>query len=510
MASTPRSIAERLFVLEAARVVLGELSEDLTRCTEGEVAQVVRVADEVAARAGAVRVAAAVETARRSEVSVRELSSWAAEHAVSLRQGGAVAVAKVAVAVAAPSRAAGLCGGAPVEPDPQSPVGIVWAQVRAGSLQASNAVAVLVEEARLHQRLTPEAVPTVTKALVGLVVGHGPGTMRRLRPRLLARHGRHGELDTLQERLRPGVYLSTRFVHSADLTRYELAMTPEQAAVLEAAIGPMSAPHPNEETGEPDHRPAGQRRVEALTEVCRRSASTDADAAGSDGAAGSPSALHVTIALTDLQQGTGCAEILASAGSGTMLGPGSCAGSRVTRPWCRMSWAPTVRWSTRAWRCGCSPAPNAAGSGSGTAAAPTPAAPPPAPGAEPITCGTGPTQAPPTSTTPPCSANGTTPSSTNTDSGPRSTKRPDHHGRHVTWDLHHGSYDEALDQVRQREARRGSPEHATDDERRQAHAQDKIIDALRHAMTEHDERAQAAWYDLPIDEACPNVADAVA
>ena len=63
----------------------------------------------------------------------------------------------------------------------------------------------------------------------------------------------------------------------------------------------MSRPVPNEVTGERDLRPAGQRRVEALTEVCRRSRGLDADGKGSDGAAGSSAALHVTIALTDLE-----------------------------------------------------------------------------------------------------------------------------------------------------------------------------------------------------------------
>ncbi|MGL5928599.1 MAG: HNH endonuclease signature motif containing protein, partial [Dermatophilaceae bacterium] len=71
-------------------------------------------------------------------------------------------------------------------------------------MQPGNAVAVLVEEARLHERLAPDAVPTVTRALVDLVVAHGPATMKRLRPRLIAEHGLTGELDELQERLRSG------------------------------------------------------------------------------------------------------------------------------------------------------------------------------------------------------------------------------------------------------------------------------------------------------------------
>ncbi|MGL4175366.1 MAG: DUF222 domain-containing protein, partial [Dermatophilaceae bacterium] len=322
MSSTSPASPEQLLVLEAAVGVLDELAGDLSRWSEEQVGQLMELADRAAAKAGAVRVVAAVETARRSELSVRELASWVGEHARSLRQGGAVAVAKVAAAVAVLDQKAGLSNGGPVEPDPESAVGIVWSRVRAGVLQPPNAVAVLVEEQRMHERLVPEAVPTVTGALVDLVVAHGPGTMKQLRPRLLAQHGRHGELDTLQERLRSGAYLSTRIVDSADLTRYELVMTPEQAVVLEAAIGPMCAPAPNEETGERDHRPAGQRRVEALAEVCRRSAAVDAGAAGSDGAAGSPSAVHVTISLADLQAVTGCGEVLASVASQAVLGPG--------------------------------------------------------------------------------------------------------------------------------------------------------------------------------------------
>ena len=109
-------------------------------------------------------------------------------------------------------------------------------------------------------------------------------------------------------------------MESGDLTEYQLLMTPEQAAALEAAIGPLSAPAPNEVTGERDHRPAGQRRVEALTEVCRRSSALDADeAGGGDGAAGSASAVHVVISLKDLEERTRCGEVLGSTATGTLL-----------------------------------------------------------------------------------------------------------------------------------------------------------------------------------------------
>ena len=88
--------------------------------------------------------------------------------------------------------------------------------------------------------------------------------MRRLRPAMLAKYGVQGELDDLQERLAGVARLSQPWVASGDVTEYQLVVTPEQAAVLEAAIGPLSAPAPNEETGQRDLRPAGQRRVEAL------------------------------------------------------------------------------------------------------------------------------------------------------------------------------------------------------------------------------------------------------
>ena len=128
----------------------------------------------------------------------------------------------------------------------------------------------LGEVARLGPVLVAEAVPTVTEALLDLGTRWGPAQMRRLRPLMVATYGAAGEFDDLQARLAPAARLSQPWVQSGDLTEYQLVMTPEQAAVLEAAIGPMSRPVPNEVTGERDLRPAGQRRVEALTEVCRR------------------------------------------------------------------------------------------------------------------------------------------------------------------------------------------------------------------------------------------------
>ena len=98
-------------------------------------------------------------------------------------------------------------------------------------------------------------------------------------------------------------------------------MTPEQAAVLEAVIGPMAKPVPNEETGARDLRPAGQRRVEALTQVCRSVSGRALDDAGADGPGLGGAVLHVSVALTDLQELTGAGEVLGSTATGVLLSP---------------------------------------------------------------------------------------------------------------------------------------------------------------------------------------------
>jgi hypothetical protein len=193
--------------------------------------------------------------------------------------------------------------------------------VQNASVSPGLALSDLGEVARLEPRLVPEAVPTVTRALLELGTVWGAGQMRKLRPAMIAKYGHQGEFDDLQERLAGVARLSQPLIASGDVTQYQLVVTAEQAAVLEAAIGPLSAPAPNEETGQRDLRPAGQRRVEALAEVCRRSSALDADGQGSDGAAGSAAALHVTIALSDLQVLTGAGEVLGSTATGTLLSP---------------------------------------------------------------------------------------------------------------------------------------------------------------------------------------------
>ena len=98
-----------------------------------ELAELMTEVDRLAARAGAARAVVAAEAVRRGVVAGSDLNAhaWVREFAPSLRQGGAGQVAKLAVEVAAAGRAGGsLAPDAVGEPDPGSPLGLVWAGVK--------------------------------------------------------------------------------------------------------------------------------------------------------------------------------------------------------------------------------------------------------------------------------------------------------------------------------------------------------------------------------------------
>ena len=87
----------------------------------------------MAARAAAARAVVAVEAVRRGVVAASDLNAhaWVREFAPSLRQGGAGQVARLAVEVAGAGRAGGsLAPDAGREPEPGSPLGLVWAGVK--------------------------------------------------------------------------------------------------------------------------------------------------------------------------------------------------------------------------------------------------------------------------------------------------------------------------------------------------------------------------------------------
>ena len=319
--------------LHAARDGLANIGDLLTSLSAHDLAELMTAADEVKAQAAAAQVRVTAEAAHRGEFAsarrgVGSVHGWVREHAPSLRQGGAGQVAQLAQEVAA-STPNGMwsCGGpnAGAFADETRPEGIVWGRVVSGEVGVGLALTALREVARMKDLLTEEAVPTVAKAILDYGVEWGQAEARRLRPRLLAEHGLEGEFDDKQKRLRPGAFLSSPLVSDGDLTEYRMAVTPEQASRLEAAIGPLSKPAPNPETGEADLRCAGQRRVEALDAVLTGAAAKDASQRDPGGAA---TVVHVTMTLADLLAGLSGAEggrgagiVMGSRARQTMLAP---------------------------------------------------------------------------------------------------------------------------------------------------------------------------------------------
>lgn len=280
--------------LVSARAAIAGLVDQIESVPPQDLAGLLTLVDDLGAAAAGARVAVAAAAVSHGVPAAagQRTREWLADHAPSLRQGGLAPVAKLADELTGHRGGLSTCGLISAD----HPLGIVWPDVAQGRVLPALAVGVLDEIDRLTPRLVEAAIPTVTRALVDLGVDAGLSSMRRLRPALLARYGQTGELERVHAALAAHAQLSAPRVESAELTEYRLAMTPEQAAILEAAVGPLSAPQPNPETGERDLRSPGQRRVEALTEICWGVGAGGGSGAGSGGSgpglagAGLPSA----------------------------------------------------------------------------------------------------------------------------------------------------------------------------------------------------------------------------
>lgn len=311
--SPTTDVAQLRAVLAGARDALvsdgvgaGPVGDVLARLSGAELAEFMGLADEVAARARAAQVRLTAEAAHRGEfTSARRgegsVHSWVREHSPSLRQDGAGPLAQLAqdVASSVPGGLWSTAGpGAGAYANPDKAEGRVWARVLTGEVAPWLALTMLKEMAKLEGQLNPEAEGTVADAILDHGVQWGAAEARRLRPHLLAMFGVEGEFDDSQKKLRKAAYLTSPRVNDADITEYRLGLTPEQAATLEAAIGSLSKPAPNETTGEKDLRPAEQRRAEALAAVCGHVADQDAGQESSPGGTGMT--LHVGIHADDL------------------------------------------------------------------------------------------------------------------------------------------------------------------------------------------------------------------
>ncbi len=175
--------------------------------------------------------------------------------------------------------------------------------------------AVVVEEfERLAPRLAEGAEGPVLEWLVDVASWGRPKDVRGLRDRLVARYGAHGEFQAEDDRACERRSLSQPFADGTGLFEYTMVVDAEAKAAIEAAVHGLSAPRPAD--GEPDRRPSGQRRMDALLEVVRRGV------ASAVGVATTPKAeLFVTVTLEDLVRRTNAATVFGSGEAGTLLGP---------------------------------------------------------------------------------------------------------------------------------------------------------------------------------------------
>jgi hypothetical protein len=295
------TLQERLERWAAAREAFDGLADELWRAGSVELAEVMGEVDGLVVAGDSARVVVTAEAMSRGEAGSgpEALSpvAWVQRFAPSTVAGGAGPVVAVAEAFA-------VAGNAPVKD-----------AVLSGVLPVRSAAVVVSEADRLRPLLVDDAEPAVLSGLVEMAVREGPRGCRRLRPALLARYGLDGQLQREQNAMKRFVALSQPRVDECGLAEYRLTVDVEGRAVLEAALGPLSAPRPVD--GERDLRTSDQRRGEALLTVIRRAVASDEATPRS-----TKSQLFVTVDLETLRSGLrGAGETLAGTESGTLLGP---------------------------------------------------------------------------------------------------------------------------------------------------------------------------------------------
>jgi hypothetical protein len=297
------TLDERLARIAAAREACDGLEGELWRAGGDRLAEVMTGVDELVTAGEAARVVVAREAMERGEPGSGVLAltpvQWVRRYAPSTRAGGSAQVVAVAEAFS-------VAGNAPVK-----------AAVLSGVLPVRSAAVVVAEADRLRPLLAEGAEPAVLEGLITMAVAHGARGCRMLRARLLAQYGLDGQLQGEQDAARRFVALSQPRVDAAGLAQYSMTLDPEGRAVLEAALGPLSAPRPVD--GERDLRGSDRRRGEALVTLVRA-----AVASGTVAPRSTKAQLFVTVDYDTLRQGgSGAGATVGGADAGSLLGPGT-------------------------------------------------------------------------------------------------------------------------------------------------------------------------------------------
>ncbi|MFC8504560.1 DUF222 domain-containing protein [Pedococcus sp. NPDC057267] len=292
------ALEQRREALELACAALDGIGEELWSAQGTELGPLLTLVDRVGARVGAGRVAVLAAAVERGEASggTTGAQRWLRDHAPSLRAGGSAPVVTVVEHARLPRYA------------------LLKEAVLDARVPVMHAACVVDEYERIGHRLHPAAQGPVMEALVGIAEEGTRRDIRAVRRRLVARYGHDGEFQGEQDRLRERTSLSQPMDDGSGLYEYRLVADAEGRAVLEAAVQALSAPRPAD--GEPDRRPSGQRRFDALVEVVRRGV------ASADGVPTTPKAqLFVSMDLADLTARLGAGTVFGSGDVGQLLGP---------------------------------------------------------------------------------------------------------------------------------------------------------------------------------------------
>jgi hypothetical protein len=292
------SFQERRAAVQAACRALAGIEGEVWSAGGADLGQFISQLDELSVRVDAARVEVLREAVDRGEGGSGRCGAhaWLLEHSPSLRAGGSARVVRLAE-TAHDDRYAGLL-----------------AAVRQARVPLVTAAVVVEEFERLSPGLVEGAEGPVLAGLVEVASWGRPRDVRGIRERLVARYGAAGEFQVEQDRACEHRSLSQPFADGTGLFEYTMVVDAEAKATIEAAVQGLSAPRPAD--GEPDRRPSGQRRMDALLEVVRRGV------ASADGVGTTPKAeLFVTVSLEDLVARSNAATVFGSAEAGTLLGP---------------------------------------------------------------------------------------------------------------------------------------------------------------------------------------------
>lgn len=299
--------------VEACRGIEGEL----WRAGSAELEQVMGAVDSLVVAGEAARAVVTAEAISRGEtgsgVAALTPVQWVRRHAPSTRSGGSAQIVAVAKVFSVPGREA------------------VKDAVLSGELPVSSAAVVASEADKLAPLLADGVEATVVDGLIEMAVQHGPRGCRMVRPRLLAEYGRDGELQKEQDAAKRFVSVGQPRIDEMGMAEYRMTLDPEGRAVLEAALGPLSAPRPTDD--ERDLRSSDRRRGEALIDLVRRAVER-----GEQGPRNTKCQLFVTVDLETLKDGLrGAGLTVGGPEAGTLLAP-----ETVRRLACDATIIPTV------------------------------------------------------------------------------------------------------------------------------------------------------------------------